>query len=184
MHCLSFEPLLDRYVDGELSPAQGARVAAHAESCTECAAVLEELRVIDGLLLEPRQLEPAANFTFKVMAEARAIPAPHPHRYPHLQVLATYVVFAWVAIAGFLIFGGSAARAMVATIGVAAAHAGTELTRLSGLTGHIFGRQAYDVTAAMGGVIALDLMAAAALFFIYTRFRTQRIPAREGSQGW
>jgi anti-sigma factor RsiW len=184
MHCSSFKPLLDGYVDGELSPAQGARVAAHAGTCTECAALLAELRVIDGLLLGPRQLEPAPNFTFKVMAEARALPAPRAHRYPHVQVLATYVVFAWVAIAGFLLFGGSAARAMVAMIGASATHVAAEFMRLSGLTGHLFGRQAFDVTAAMGGVIALDLVAATLLFALFTRFRTRRFPVRGGSQGW
>jgi anti-sigma factor RsiW len=181
MRCSSFEPLLDPYLDGELSPALAARVTAHADACSECGAVLAELRVIDGLLLEPRRLEPAANFTFKVMAEARALPAPHAHRYPHVQVLATYVVFAWVAIAGFLIFGGTAARAMVATIGTWAARTANDFVHLSALTGHLFGGQAFDVTAAMGGVIALDLVAAAAVFGLYARFRTRRIG---GSQGW
>jgi anti-sigma factor RsiW len=184
MHCLSFEPLLDAYVDGELSPAQGARVAAHAESCIECASLLTELRVIDGLLLVPRQLEPAANFTFKVMAEARALPVPRAHPHLHVEVLAAYVVFGWAAIAGFLIFGGNAAHAMLATIGAFATHAMGEFARLSGLTGHLFGRQAFDVTAAMGGLIALDLVAAFAVFSIFARFRTRRPTLRGGSQGW
>jgi anti-sigma factor RsiW len=181
MHCSSFDPLLDAYVDGELPPVQAARVAAHAESCAECASLLAELRVIDGLLLAPRQLEPAANFTFKVMAEARSLPAPRVHHYPHVQVLATYVVFAWVAIAGFLIFGGGAARAMVATLGSFGTHVANEFSVLAGVTGQVFGRQAFDVTAAMGGVIALDLLAAAVVFWIYARLRTRGMG---DSQGW
>ncbi len=181
MRCSSFEPLLDPYLDGELSPALAARVTAHADACSECGAVLAELRVIDGLLLEPRRLEPAANFTFKVMAEARSLPAPRVHHYPHVQVLATYVVFAWVAIAGFLIFGGAAARAMVATLGSLGTHVANEFSVLAGVTGQVFGRQAFDVTAAMGGVIALDLLAAAGVFWMYARLRTRGMG---DSQGW
>jgi anti-sigma factor RsiW len=174
MRCSSFEPLLDAYVDGELSPARRARIAAHLDSCTECAAILAELRVIDGLLLEPRQLEPAPNFTFRVMAEARCLPAPRAHHLPHFAVLGTYVVFAWAAIGAFLAFGGGAARAMLATIGNGFARAATQVSALAAATGHVFGHQAYDVTAAMGVMIGADMVIVAAVVALYAFLRARR----------
>ena len=45
---------------------------------------------------------------------------------------------------------------------------------LSAITGLLFGRQSFDVTAAMGGVIALDLLGAALVFVLYAVLRTRR----------
>lgn len=180
MRCSSFEPLLEAYVEGGLSPVRRAWVAAHLERCPECALLLDELRVVDGLLLEPRVLEPAPNFTFKVMAEVRALPPPHAPRFPHLAVLATYLVFGWVAIGAFLAFGGSAARAMLATIGTAFLRATAAFSFLTGATGGLFGRQIFDVTAAMGALIAIDLLFATAIVAIYAFLRARRAPV-EGS---
>ena len=58
MHCSSFEPLLDEFVDGTLTPVRTQRVAKHVADCTECSALLAELRVIDALLLTARPTEP------------------------------------------------------------------------------------------------------------------------------
>jgi hypothetical protein len=135
------------------------------------------LRVIDGLLLSPRQLEPAPNFTFKVMAEARCLPAPHVHRSQHLAVLGTYVVFAWVAIGAFLAFGGASARSMLAAIGTDFTHASSSVTALAATTGHLFGRQTYDVTAAMGVLLAADLVVAALVVALYAVLRARRAGA-------
>jgi hypothetical protein len=158
------------------------RLAVHVESCENCAKLLEELRVVDGLLLVPRVLDPAPNFTFKIMAEVRAMPAPHSPRFPHLKVLATYVVFAWVAIGGFLLFGGSAARAMVATIGAGFVRAGAAFSSLAAATGGLFGHHIFDVTAAMGALIAIDLLFATAIVAIYAFLRTRRAPAQGSTE--
>jgi len=176
MRCSSFEPLLDAYVDGELSAARRARIASHAESCANCAALLTELRVIDGLLLAPRELQPAPNFTFKVMADVRSVAAPRAHRSAHFAVLGTYVVFGWIAIGSFLMFGGPAARAMIAWLGAGFAHAVAMISALSGTTGHLFGRQTFDVTAAMGALIALDLLLVATIVALYAFLRARRAP--------
>jgi anti-sigma factor RsiW len=178
MHCSSCEPFLDAYVDGTLSPARAAKVATHVDACSRCASLLAELRVIDGLLLAPRQIDLAANFTFKVMAETRSMPAPRAHHTDHLahhlSVLGAYVVFAWLAIAGFLLFGGRAARAMIAMIGDYGTHLSHAFAHLEVITGHVFGRQSFDVTAAMGGVIALDLTCAAIVVALYSLVRNRR----------
>jgi anti-sigma factor RsiW len=182
MHCSSFEPLLAAYLDGELPPALGARLAEHLRTCVSCTELLAELRAIDGLLLAPRQLEPAPNFTFKVMADVRPLPAPRAHRSEHFAVLGAYVVFAWVAIGAFLMFDGNAARAMLATLGAGLARGATMFVALSSTTGHLFGRQTFDVTAAMGAVIALDLVFAACVVTLYAVLRARRAAIDGGSE--
>ena len=83
MPCSSFEPLLAPYVDGALLPAPvRMQLGAHLERCTSCSALLEELRVIDALLLTARPVDPAPNFTFRVMAELNSFPAPRVRRAP------------------------------------------------------------------------------------------------------
>jgi anti-sigma factor RsiW len=176
MRCSSFEPLLDAYVEGELAPARRARVGAHLEGCASCAALLEELRAVDGLLLAPRRREPAPNFTFKVMAEVRAMPAARAPRFPHLAVLGTYVVFAWVAIGSFLTFGDGTARAMVTTIEMGFVRATSTFSLVAGATSRLFGGQTFDVTAAMGAMIAIDLVFAATIVALYAVLRARRAP--------
>jgi anti-sigma factor RsiW len=175
MRCSSFEPQFDAYVDGGLTPAQRARIAEHVAGCESCSSLLEEFRVIDALLLVPRQLEPQPNFTFKVMAEVRCLPRPHAHRTAPLPILATYVVFAWVAIGAFLVFGGAAARAMVGGIGAAFQHLETHSLALIGAVQHLFGRQAFDITAAMGALLGLDLLFASVVVVLYTALRARRV---------
>jgi anti-sigma factor RsiW len=171
MHCSSFEPLLDEYVDGALAPRERALVAAHVSNCTNCAELLTEIRVIDALLLTPRSVEPAPNFTFKVMAEARTAPPPHVHRIPALPVLATYLAFAWTAIGLFFFFGGSAARAAVNSLQATALHARDGFGHLAVATSHLFGPNTFGVTAFMSALLLVDAVVALGLFgyFYITR---------------
>jgi anti-sigma factor RsiW len=177
MRCSSFEPHFDAYVEGELSPVLRARIAQHVATCESCRSLLEEFRVIDALLLAPRQLEPLPNFTFKVMAEVRCLPRPRAHRTAPLPILATYVVFGWVAIGAFLIFGGATARATLAAIGDAFGHAGAATGALALAIQHLVGRQAFDITAAMGALLGLDALFAAGVFILYTALRARRVQA-------
>jgi anti-sigma factor RsiW len=177
MRCSSFNtvrPLLDEYVDGTLGPLDGARVEAHVASCDACAALLAELRVIDALLIAPRTVEPAANFTFAVMADVRALPVPHRHHRISLASLGAYLVFAWVAIGGFLFFGGHTARAALASIGASVAGTAAGANSLVRAVGHVFGAQTLGVTAAMGVVLAGDLLAAVAVFGVFATLRARR----------
>jgi anti-sigma factor RsiW len=170
MHCSSFEPLLDEYVDGVLAPREHALVAAHVAGCSSCAGLHEELRVIDALLLTPRTLEPAANFTFKVMAEVRSLPAPAHHHVPALPVIAAYLAFAWTAIALFFTFAGAAANGALGTLRTAFVHDLDAFNGLAAATGHLFGPHLTSVTAAMFGMLVLDALAALGIAgFIYAR---------------
>ena len=177
MRCSSSEHRLDAYVGGTLGPRDRARVTAHVVGCAHCTSLLEELRVIDALLLQPRTLEPAANFTFKVMAEVRSLPQPHVHRIPTLAVLGTYVVFAWAIVGASFVFARGSMLATLATLGAWAARTSAAATAIAHATGHVFGRQTFDVTAAMSGVLAADVLAAGAVFALYAAVRARRVAA-------
>src|ERR1700752_4100334 len=96
MHCSSCEPLLDRYLEGTLTPRQMARVREHVNRCAHCASLLTELRVVDALLATTRPVELAPNFTFAVMAETRATPMHAAPRFPLWGALSAYIVAAWL----------------------------------------------------------------------------------------
>jgi len=153
---------LDEYLDGTLSPVRHARLCEHLRSCESCAALLAELRVVDALLLQPRRIEVPPNFNGQIMAEVRAIPAPHVPRSRPFAVLATYVVFAWVAIGTFLAFGGSSARAALAFLAAFATRFASEGQGLAAASGRLFGARSLDVTTAMGALLAIDLACASA----------------------
>ena len=177
LRCSYSEKRLDAYVEGELAPVERARVAEHVGACPHCASLLEEFRVIDALLLAPRRLEPAPNFTFKVMADVRSVPRPHVRRASSLGVLGTYVVFAWATIGAFLIFGGTSTRAMLAMFGTAARHYGSAFGSLAAVTEHLFGPQTTDVTAAMGALLAGDIVVAGAIVGLFALRRSRRAAA-------
>ena len=167
MRCSSFEPLLDEFVDGTLTPVRTHRVAKHVADCTECSALLAELRVIDALLLTARPTEPAVNFTFKAMAEVRSMPVPHVHRTPILSIGAAYLVFAWTAIGFWFAFGGPAARGISGMLLATLGSYGDATARLAGITGRVFGHMTPGVTALMVGILLFDIIAMAAVAVVY-----------------
>jgi anti-sigma factor RsiW len=180
MRCSFSENRLDEFVDGTLSARDRALVAAHVADCAPCTSLLEELRVIDALLITPRTLDPAPNFTFKVMADVRGLPRPHVHRTPALAVLGTYVVFAWITIGAYVVFARGAAVATLATLGAWFARIHGVADSITRATGHVFGRQVFDVTAAMGAVLALDAVAALSLVALYGFVRSRRMAISVG----
>jgi anti-sigma factor RsiW len=180
MRCSSFEPLLDEFVDGTLAPPDHARVTAHVAECNACSGLLQELRVIDALLMTPRQLEPAPNFTFKIMAEVRALPAPQAHHRFPFAALGTYIAFAWLTFAAFLYFGGASVRASIAALMFAGSRAAHSIATAAGASGHLFGHNVYGITAAMGALLGFDLLAAAGVFYLFVALRARRL-ASEGS---
>ncbi len=184
MLCSSSEAQLSAYVDGELGPVATARVAQHLTGCTNCTAVVAELRSVDALLLTAREPELAPNFSFKVMAEVRALPVPRARRSRPFAVLATYVVFAWAAIGAFLVFGGAAARAMLGTIFAMCGRFAQMAAALAATTARLFGNHTFDVTAAMGALLALDLVVAGGVVALYAISRSRRTSALGGPESW
>jgi anti-sigma factor RsiW len=113
MRCSTSEMLFEGLLDGTLSEPRRRMLTGHLEKCSRCTSVLEELRVIDALLITPRTLEPAPNFTFKAMAEIRAMPQPKllPPRLPLWTLFGFYLAASWIAIAGWFAIGRPDAHA-------------------------------------------------------------------------
>ncbi|MBV9103116.1 MAG: zf-HC2 domain-containing protein [Candidatus Eremiobacteraeota bacterium] len=183
MRCSSFEPLLDDFIDGTLPPLKNAHVLRHVERCQHCRGLLEELRVIDALLLTPRQLEPVANFTFKTMAEVRSMPPPHVHRTPALRVVLAYLVFAWVAIAAWLVLGGESSRATLAFLAKAAMQDGAGISTLAHAAARVFGVATPDVGVAMIAVLIFDLLLAAVVLAVHAVMRPRPRRWTQSSEG-
>jgi anti-sigma factor RsiW len=177
VRCSFFEARLDAYLEGTLPAAQAVLLEGHVAHCRSCGALLGELRVIDALLVTARQLEEAPNFTFKVMADVRAVPVPHVHRTPHAAIVAAYLAFAWIAIASFFAFGGKGAAAAVAVVSAGARQFGASLSALNLATGHLFGTATLGVTATMSAILALDGLLAVVAILGYGAMRT-RVSAR------
>ena len=95
MTCSWSEERFERFIDGDLSSGDRARLLAHVDACDACLGLLEELRVVDALLLTPRTVDLPENFTFATMADVKAMPHPCPLRTPLAATLIAYVVGAW-----------------------------------------------------------------------------------------
>jgi anti-sigma factor RsiW len=180
MHCSSCEPLLDRYIEGTLTPREMAQARLHLQSCEHCASLLGELRVIDALLATTNTIELPPNFTFAVMAEARSLQMHPPRRFPLWSVLAGYLVAAWAAAtAVYVAFGphGSFVDSLRHAVTNAVSQVGTTL---SVVANSIFGP---SVPVVLGGVVtllAVDVLLAAAGLVLYRAHhaRIQRSEAR------
>jgi anti-sigma factor RsiW len=164
MRCSTSEALFDGRLEGTLTALQRTRLDAHLERCDRCSAVLEELRVIDALLLRPRALEPAPNFTFKMMAEIRAMPKPQRMRARWPWMFALYLALSWLAIGAWFAVGrpdGHAALALAAGSLQHLAAAAAGVTRAIG-------------SPTVAGVVSLVLVADAVLFsgllYVHARF--------------
>jgi anti-sigma factor RsiW len=103
VRCSSCEPLLDGYLETTLRPAQSRQVAAHLRTCSGCAALFGELRVIDALLhtaSPPAAFDPG--FTAGVLEAAESAAGPPrliPRRLPFWVSLLVYLGVAWIAAA-------------------------------------------------------------------------------------
>lgn len=177
MRCSSCEPLLDRYAEGTLTPREMAAVASHLQSCGQCTALFEELKVVDGLLLTTRAPELQPNFTFAVMAEIQALPAPRPREHSVWGFLVLYSAAVWMAtVIGMLATGTTPQTAIAFT---------AALLARAGLAGNAFAAgvtPAFTHTlpglAAFGfAVFIVDLAIAAAFALIYFVLRP-RLAAR------
>ncbi len=178
MRCSSYRPLLDEYVDGTLSAHKHALVERHLSECALCHSLFEEFRMIDALLVTPRRVEPAPNFTFKVMAEVRSLPQPQRHRGAHAAaVVGAYLAFAWTLIGAFFLFGDGTAHAAWATLLASAGHAGEALNLLAVATSRFFGPNTFRVTAAMSAVLSVDV-ALALIVGTAVYLRRERAAAR------
>ena len=170
MTCSSSEALFEGYLDDTLTPASRASLQRHLARCGRCAGVLEELRVVDALLVSPRVVELAENFTFATMAEVRSLPRPHASPAPVFAYLLSYLAAAWLLIGAGFLLADSTMRAFGETL----VDLGRETLRIGGAVGHAGTRIVSDfgsVGTFVGGTLAFDLAATVALVVAVTVVR-------------
>jgi anti-sigma factor RsiW len=167
VRCSFCEPLLDRYVEGTLKARQMIDISAHLRECTSCRELLEELKAVDGLLATTLVPDLPENFTFAVMAEARALPAPRARQHPVWSFLALYSAAAWVAAVLGMLVTGTRPAVVLGAIWTGLARVGLVSSSLSG--GVSQGLSHATPTLAMFGVgvLTIDLAVGCALALLY-----------------
>jgi hypothetical protein len=158
MNCSSTEALFERFLDGELPAPLRDGLVAHVDRCADCRGVLEELRVVDALLREPRQVGLAPNFTFATLAEVRALPAPVPHHPPIRAYLVSYLVAAWLLAGTAFLFAPQTMHALAGTSLDIARSITDAIGGLGGVVSRSFGRGGSVLTAMLGALLALDTL--------------------------
>jgi predicted anti-sigma-YlaC factor YlaD len=174
VNCSSFEDLLEQYFENTLLPREAAAMKLHLDRCAACAALFEEVRVVDALLLTPHRNEPAPNFTFAVMAEVRAQRVPVRRRNPIAAVTAAYLAVSWLAIGLAFLF---AHPLVTGTLGAAFAAIGRFASLIEAVVRAPFG--AFGATSAIaGGVLAFDIALAGGVVLVASRMRARGREAR------
>jgi hypothetical protein len=133
--CSWCEERFERFLDGAVTGAERERLLTHVDSCAACRGLLDELRVVDGLLIEPRGIELPADFTVATMAEVHALPEPVVTRPPVLAWLVSFIVAAWSLI-------GAASLIMPTTVrsaGTTVLHVVRDVLFAIGGIGHVIG---------------------------------------------
>ncbi len=176
MRCSSCEIVLDRYVEGTLSPRRMAAVTAHLQTCDACAFLLGELRVVDALLATTKAAELAPNFTFAVMAEVRGAAVPQARSLSLWAVLSFYVVAAWIGLTGLVLASGGHPAWLGTAFGSLRAGFANTTAALAGAAQGV-GPAAPFVVGIVAGVLALDVLLAA-LFIVLYRTVRPRLAAR------
>jgi anti-sigma factor RsiW len=167
VRCSSCEPLLDRYLEGTLTPRQMIDTAAHIRSCAACARLLDEVKVIDALLFTTDTPELPTNFTFAVIAETRSLPAPKPLQHRLWSFVTLYLTAAWIAALALFVASGAGLQKIGAAI--AAGFGGLAQSFSGGASGIAHGAPALATFSV--GVLALDLALAAAAAAVYFLIR-------------
>jgi anti-sigma factor RsiW len=167
MRCSSCEPLLDRYLEGTLTPRQMIDTAAHIRSCAACASLIEEVKVVDALLFTTDTPELPTNFTFAVMAETRSLPAPKPLQHRLWSFVTLYLTAAWIA--ALVLFLASGASLTKIGGAIAAGFGGLAQSLSGGAAGIAHGAPALATFSV--GVLSVDLALAAAAAAVYFLIR-------------
>lgn len=80
--CDRYQEQLSCLLDGELSPEERRKLAAHIRTCPDCRGMYEAFRGLSAVLAE-ETVAPPEDLTARIMSAVRAAPAPaHPSRTP------------------------------------------------------------------------------------------------------
>jgi hypothetical protein len=143
--CSWCEERFELFLDDVLTGGERARLLAHVDGCTACLGLLEELRVVDALLLEPRTVELPADFTFATMADVRTLPPPCTQHAPIAATLISYTVAAWSLAGAAVLIAPDEVRA-----------AGRNAWAVGGTVVGAFAGLQHAWTTVAGGVVVAD----------------------------
>jgi len=170
VRCSSCESLLERYVEGTLTPREMARVHEHLKRCPDCATLVTELRVVDALLATTKPIDLAPNFTFALMAEARSLPIRTRRRLSIWAALSFYTVAAWIVLTTlYVAFGDHGAR--LAAMRGALVSSGSEIFAALNLATHSFGASTPLVLGGVITILVIDALLALGLLALYRALR-------------
>lgn len=158
MSCSSAEELFERFLDGEVTSAERSRILGHLDTCANCRTLLEELRVVDALLLEPRRVELAPNFTFATMSETCALGAPLTHAAPIRAYVVSYLAAAWLIAAALLVLAPQTMHALAGTVVDVARSVADAVGGLGAMISRTLGRSGSTIAAMLGALFALDVV--------------------------
>ncbi len=167
MHCASCEPLLDAYLEGTLQPRQMHQVSRHLRTCTECEALLGELRVIDALLTTARA--PGSVVPDVTSAVVRATRTTRPRVQPRIPIwlpLLGYLAIAWALLALVQIRSHDVTRLSAALF-----ETGARNVAAIGAAVHALAPATPVAAAAVTGVLLVDVILLLTIFYGYRRLR-------------
>ena len=180
MTCSWCEERFERFVDGACTEPERVQLLAHVDGCNACSGLLEELRVVDGLLLGPRTIELPDDFTHATMADVHALPLPQVQspRRPLLAWLVSFIAGAWCLIGAASLIAPATVLGTLQT----AVHVARELGDMLGAMGRMLGHLASrgDLTSwttVAGGIVLADVLALA-LLVAAARFARPRLMSR------
>jgi anti-sigma factor RsiW len=179
VRCSCCEPLLDRYREGTLTPREMSDVTLHLKDCRDCSALLEELKSVDALLFTTRVPDLPENFTFAVMAEVGALPAPRAREHPVWSFLVLYCAAAWAAVVLGLALSRTSPVFLVQSI-ASTLHTGVLTNALAGSISEQFSHMSPALAAFAFVMLLIDAVLAAAVALIYFNVRP-RLAARLAS---
>jgi anti-sigma factor RsiW len=172
VRCSSCEPLLDRYVEGTLTPREMARVRAHLLNCPHCEMLLAELRVVDALLATTQTPQLAPNFTFAVMADVRTTPMNIRRRLSPWSIVTFYVIVAWIVLGVlYTLFGGHTLLVDTSAFARAGTQAFTALTAVE----RGFSSTTPLLLGSVVGVLLLDALLVTGAVALYRVVRARHV---------
>ncbi len=141
-------------------------VSVHLSDCAPCAAFLSELRVVDALLTTARAPGVAADFTAAIVSATKGAPPPPPRRRPLGLALVLYLGVAWMLV----LLLALRSRDVTGLVWASVARGARDLAAF-GAAVHALAPVTPVAAATVTGVLLVDVVLLAALFYGYRRVR-------------
>jgi anti-sigma factor RsiW len=176
--CSWCEERFERFVDGACTDAERVRLLVHVDACDACRGLLEELRVVDGLLLGSRTIELPADFTNATMADVHALPLPLRPQRPVLAWLISFLAGSWCLIGAASLIAPKTVMGTLETGVRMARELGEMLGAMGRMLAHLASRGDLMSWTTVAGAIVLADVLALMLLIALARFARPRLASR------